>query len=183
MYHQRDRSIAPLRSAHPDLAAALKECRRAFLSVAIFSGVVNLLMLAGPLYMLQVYDRVLASRSVPTLIALSLFLLVAYAFQGGLDVDPLAARGPDRLDARSASRALRARRIDPACEPEPQRDRSASAGARPRPDPRIPDRPGTDRHRRPAVDADLSRHLLPDPSMARRGALWAARSSCWSSRS
>ena len=59
---------------------------QAFWSVALFSGVVNLLMLAGPLYMLQIYDRVLASRSVPTLIALSLFLVGAYAFQGVLDV-------------------------------------------------------------------------------------------------
>jgi ATP-binding cassette, subfamily C, bacterial PrsD len=39
-------------------------------------------LLAGPLYMLQVYDRVLSSRSVPTLIALSIFLVGAYAFQG-----------------------------------------------------------------------------------------------------
>jgi ABC-type protease/lipase transport system fused ATPase/permease subunit len=53
-------------ATHPDLAAALRECRRAFGSVALFSGMVNLLMLAGPLYMLQVYDRVLSSRSVPT---------------------------------------------------------------------------------------------------------------------
>lgn len=51
----------------------------------MFSGVVNLLMLAGPLYMLQIYDRVLASRSVSTLIGLSVFLLGAYAFQGILD--------------------------------------------------------------------------------------------------
>jgi ATP-binding cassette, subfamily C, type I secretion system permease/ATPase len=48
--------------------------------------VVNLLMLTGPLYMLQVYDRVLSSRSVPTLLALSLFLVGAYAFQGALDL-------------------------------------------------------------------------------------------------
>jgi ATP-binding cassette subfamily C protein len=71
---------------HPDLAAALRDCRRAFASVALFSGVVNLLMLAGPLYMLQIYDRVLSSRSVPTLIALSVFLVGAYAFQGALDL-------------------------------------------------------------------------------------------------
>jgi ATP-binding cassette, subfamily C, type I secretion system permease/ATPase len=51
-------------STHPDVAAALRDCRRAFGSVALFSGIVNLLMLAGPLYMLQVYDRVLSSRSV-----------------------------------------------------------------------------------------------------------------------
>jgi ATP-binding cassette, subfamily C, type I secretion system permease/ATPase len=62
-------------AVHPDLADALRDCRRAFASVALFSGVVNLLMLAGPLYMLQVYDRVLNSRSVPTLVALSLLLV------------------------------------------------------------------------------------------------------------
>jgi PrtD family type I secretion system ABC transporter len=73
-------------SIHPDVAAAMRDCRRALASVAVFSGVVNLLMLAGPLYMLQIYDRVLSSRSVPTLIALSIFLVGAYAFQGALDL-------------------------------------------------------------------------------------------------
>jgi ATP-binding cassette subfamily C protein len=63
----------------------LRDCRRAFGGVALFSGVVNLLMLAGPLYMLQIYDRVLSSRSVPTLVVLSIFLVGAYAFQGALD--------------------------------------------------------------------------------------------------
>jgi ATP-binding cassette, subfamily C, type I secretion system permease/ATPase len=71
---------------HPDLAAALRECRRVFGNVALYSGIVNLLMLAGPLYMLQIYDRVLSSRSVPTLVALSIFLVGAYAFQGALDM-------------------------------------------------------------------------------------------------
>src|SRR5262245_30591293 len=90
------------RQTHPDLAAALAECRHAFLSVALFSGVVNLLMLAGPLYLLQVYDRVLSSRSVPTLVALSGFLVVAYAFQGGLEVvrTRLAVRIAALLDLR-----------------------------------------------------------------------------------
>jgi ATP-binding cassette subfamily C protein len=50
-------------SVHPDVAAALRDCRRAFGGVALFSGVVNLLMLAGPLYMLQIYDRVLSMPS------------------------------------------------------------------------------------------------------------------------
>jgi len=68
------------------VAAALKNCRSAFGSVAVFSGAVNMLMLAGPLYMLQLYDRVLSSRSVPTLIALSLLLVGAYAFQAILDI-------------------------------------------------------------------------------------------------
>ncbi len=80
------RTFVPTPATHPDLVAALKGCRRAFWSVAVFSGVVNILMLAGPLYMLQIYDRVLASRSVQTLIALTVFLVGAYAFQGLLDV-------------------------------------------------------------------------------------------------
>jgi ATP-binding cassette subfamily C protein len=54
-------------------------------SVAIFSGMVNILMLAGPIYMLQVYDRVLASHSVPTLVALTTLLVGAYGFQALLD--------------------------------------------------------------------------------------------------
>jgi ATP-binding cassette subfamily C protein len=52
----------------------------------VLSGVFNVLMLAGPLYMLQIYDRVLSSRSVPTLVALSVFILAAYLFQAFLDI-------------------------------------------------------------------------------------------------
>jgi ATP-binding cassette subfamily C protein len=86
------------------LAAALRECRRAFGSVALFSGMVNLLMLACPLYMLQIYDRVLSSRSVPTLVALSLFLVGAYAFQGALDLirSRVVVRAASVLDQRLA---------------------------------------------------------------------------------
>ena len=93
---------ASLRLPHPGLAAALKECRKAFLSVALFSGVVNMLMLAGPLYMLQVYDRVLASRSVPTLVALSLLLVLSYGFQAGLELvrSRLVVRIASLLDLR-----------------------------------------------------------------------------------
>jgi ATP-binding cassette subfamily C protein len=69
----------------PPVAQALRACRSAFWSVALFSGAVNLLMLSGPLYMLQIYDRVLSSRSVSTLGGLTLFLIGAYAFQGTLD--------------------------------------------------------------------------------------------------
>jgi len=76
----------PASAVHPAIAAALKDCRRAFWSVALFSGAVNILMLAGPLYMLQVYDRVLASHSVPTLIALSALLCGAFALQAILDL-------------------------------------------------------------------------------------------------
>ena len=94
--------FSTLRQGHPDLTAVLRECRRGFLSVAVFSAMVNLLMLAGPLYMLQVYDRVLSSQSVPTLVALSILLVAAYTFQGAFEVlrSHLTARIASLLDVR-----------------------------------------------------------------------------------
>lgn len=65
---------------------ALSSCRHGFFVVGAFSAVVNVLMLTGSLYMLQVYDRVLPSHSVPTLVALSLIVIVLYALQGLFDV-------------------------------------------------------------------------------------------------
>jgi PrtD family type I secretion system ABC transporter len=68
------------------VAAALRGCLRACWSVVLFSGAVNVLLLAGPLYMFQIYDRVLGSRSVPTLVALTILLFGAYAFLGAFDL-------------------------------------------------------------------------------------------------
>jgi ATP-binding cassette, subfamily C, bacterial PrsD len=59
----------------------LRASARRLGAVAIFSGVINLLMLSGSLYMLQVYDRVLPSRNVATLVGLSAIVLAAYLFQ------------------------------------------------------------------------------------------------------
>lgn len=72
-------------AAASPVARALSACRGALLAVGAFSAVINLLMLSGSLYMLQIYDRVLSSRSVATLVGLSLLLLAAYALQGFLD--------------------------------------------------------------------------------------------------
>ena len=69
-----------------ELLAALAACRHAFLGVGAFSVLVNVLMLTGSLYMLEVYDRVLPSRSVPTLVALSLLTAALFLFQGLLDL-------------------------------------------------------------------------------------------------
>ena len=57
-------------------------CRSAFMSTGLFSFVINLLMLSGPLFMLQVYDRVLTSRSVSTLVALTLLIAGLFIFLG-----------------------------------------------------------------------------------------------------
>jgi PrtD family type I secretion system ABC transporter len=79
---RRKRGAPPRRQ---ELADALKSCRSAFIAIALFSGVLNILMLSGSIYMLEVYDRVLPSRSVPTLVGLSILVLVLYAGQGLLD--------------------------------------------------------------------------------------------------
>lgn len=60
----------------------LAHLRRAFLTVGFFSAVINILMLTGPIYMLQVYDRVLSSGSVPTLQGLFLIVVILYSFLG-----------------------------------------------------------------------------------------------------
>lgn len=59
--------------------------RRAMAGIAIASACLNVLLLAGSLYMMLVYDFVLPSRSVPTLIGLLMMVTAAYAFQGLLD--------------------------------------------------------------------------------------------------
>ena len=67
------------------IMAAMKTCRMAFLSLIIFSFVINALMLTGPLFMLQVYDRVLNSGSIPTLMALLILVTVLFALYGFLE--------------------------------------------------------------------------------------------------
>lgn len=69
-----------------EMSAFLRSCRRIFWALAAFSGMSNLLMLTGSFFMLQVYDRVLPGRSIPTLIALMVLATVLYLFQGGLDL-------------------------------------------------------------------------------------------------
>lgn len=89
-----------------ELRAARRESRTLYWSVAIFSFFANMLMLTGPLYMLQVYDRVLGSRSVATLIALSVLVVFLYSTMGVLDyargriMARVGARFQSRLDRR-----------------------------------------------------------------------------------
>jgi PrtD family type I secretion system ABC transporter len=64
----------------------LRSFLAAFLGVALLSGLINVLYLSGSVYMIEVYDRVLASRSIPTLVGLSGILGLLYLFQGLFDV-------------------------------------------------------------------------------------------------
>ena len=68
-----------------ELSRAFSGQTRAFLGVAVFSASVNVLMLTGPLFMLQVYDRVLASRSSATLAVLFGIVVFLYGLMGLLD--------------------------------------------------------------------------------------------------
>lgn len=68
------------------LGKALAACRRGFVAVLLFSAAVNLLLLSAPLYMLQVFDRVITSRSTDTLIHLTAIVLVTLFVIALLDV-------------------------------------------------------------------------------------------------
>ena len=95
-----------LRDGRAEIRAALGESRRLFLSVGLFSAFVNLLLLTGPLFMLQIYDRVLTSRSEATLVALMVIVAFLFLMIGLLDhararvLARVGARFQARLDAR-----------------------------------------------------------------------------------
>ena len=69
-----------------ELGDALRACRGAFVGVGVMSCMINLLYLTGSLFMLEVYDRVLPSRSVPTLVGLAILAGGLYVAQGILDL-------------------------------------------------------------------------------------------------
>ena len=102
--------MADSRQGVREIREALAESRRLFLSCALFSVFVNLLMLTGPLFMLQVYDRVLTSRSLATLVALVVIVTLLFLNLGILDHarGRVLARAGARLQTRLDSRVLRA---------------------------------------------------------------------------
>ena len=107
-----------------EIRSALAESRRLFVSCGLFSVVVNLLMLTGPLFMLQIYDRVLTSRSEATLVALIGIAAFLFLMMGVLDhararaMARAGARLQERLDSR-VLRAVLARAVSPADRARP----------------------------------------------------------------
>ena len=81
--------------------AAIAATRKVFVTIMLFSCIINILMLTGPLFMLQIYDRVLTSRSVSTLVALFALVIGLYFFMGVLDLvrSRVLTRVGHRLDA------------------------------------------------------------------------------------
>src|ERR1700760_4921678 len=92
-----------------ELGEALRTCRSAFVGVGVMSCMINVLYLTGSLFMLEVYDRVLPSRSVPTLVGLIILAGGLYIAQGGLDL--IRSRILGRIGT-SLDEALNARVFD-----------------------------------------------------------------------
>jgi ATP-binding cassette, subfamily C, bacterial len=98
---------------HAEIRAIERRQRPLFLLVVLFSVFVNLLMLTGPVYMLQVYDRVLTSRSEETLTALTFLMAFLFLAMGVLDhargriLARIGARVQNDLDSRVFAAALR----------------------------------------------------------------------------
>ena len=102
-----------------ELRDARAESRMLYWAVAVFSVFANLLMLTGPLYMLQVYDRVLTSRSLETLVGLSALVIFLYLVMGILDhargriMARVGARFQSRLDRRVFDAVMRKSAVRP----------------------------------------------------------------------
>src|SRR5437764_5312652 len=96
----------PRPAATSELREALSACWHAFIAVALVSCFINVLYLTGSFYMLEFYDRVLPSRSIPTLVALSILALTLFVFQGILDIirSRILVRVAASLDERLSGR-------------------------------------------------------------------------------
>ena len=96
------------REATQGLRSALKACRDSFAYAAFFSLFVNLLLLVPAIYMLQVYDRVLSSGSVSTLVMLTLVTAFLFLVMGGLEWvrSQILIASSNRLDALLAPRVF-----------------------------------------------------------------------------
>jgi ATP-binding cassette, subfamily C, bacterial len=125
-----------IRAGLSELAAARAASRQAVSVAFVFSAFVNLLMLTAPLYMLQVYDRVLVSRSEETLLALTLLMGFLFLVMGVLDhargriMARVGARLQHGLDARVLSAAVRRLTVAPQDTPALAAQRDLDAIAR-----------------------------------------------------
>jgi PrtD family type I secretion system ABC transporter len=101
---------AAARAVKLSVLTLMSSMRGALFGIAGFSGVINLLALTGSIFMLQVYDRVLPSQSVPTLVALMVVVAGLFLFQAALDVirSRLLVRLASRIDEALGERTYRA---------------------------------------------------------------------------
>jgi ATP-binding cassette subfamily C exporter for protease/lipase len=106
-----------------EIDAALLKYRQVFGSLALFSGVINILMLAPSIYMMQVFDRVLTSRNETTLWMLSLILLGLFLLSGALEwirgqvMVRMSAGFDDRLGERLFTAAFERNLLEKSANP------------------------------------------------------------------
>jgi len=95
-------------AASDSLKDALSACRGGFVAVLVFSLVINLLMLTAPIYMLQVFDRVMSSRSTDTLLLLTIIAGIAFLVYGALEAlrGQVTVRAGNWLDRRLGATIL-----------------------------------------------------------------------------
>ena len=125
-----------------ELGEAFRRCRTGFIGIGLFGGLINLLMLTAPLFMLQVYDRVLPSHSMQTLVGLGILTVVLFSFQGLLDIvrarvllriggsisEDLSARVYDALIRLPLKTGVRAGGLEPMRDLDQIRSFLSSAG-------------------------------------------------------
>jgi len=98
-----------------ELSDAMRSLRGSLVVVALLSGALNVLLLGGSIYMMLIYDSVLPSRSIPTLVGLLFMVLAVYAFQGLFDafrsrlLNDIAISFDQRMTARVQDAAFTAR--------------------------------------------------------------------------
>lgn len=108
-----------------ELRDALFTSKRLLVGVGVFSAFVNILMLTGSIFMLQVYDRVLASNSEATLVSLFSLVCALFLFMGLLDharariLARAGARFQELLDKRVFDAVLR-QAVAPGARSRPQ---------------------------------------------------------------
>mgnify|MGYP001121164232 CR=1 FL=1 len=111
----REPTRAEIQAGQAELSGVRKRSRGLYWFVAIFSGFVNALLLTGPLYMLNVYGSVLGSRSLETLVALSVLVAFMYLIMGILDyargriMGRIGAQFHADLDERVFNASMRAK--------------------------------------------------------------------------
>lgn len=93
-----------------EIAQVLRKFRHVFIAAGVFTAVINLLMLTPIIYMLQVYDRVLASLNVTTLIMLTVIAAGLYLLLGLLESvrGKTLTRMGNQIDAQMNERVFRA---------------------------------------------------------------------------
>jgi ATP-binding cassette subfamily C protein len=107
------------KAGHKELTEVRRRSRGALVATFVFSVFVNLLMLTSPLYMLQVYDRVLVSRSEATLIALSVLATALFLAMGLIDharnrvMSRIGARLQSEMEERVLSASFRRLSVAP----------------------------------------------------------------------